>query len=363
MATNETKQMGLRFLAGFVLAGILYGVTVYTVNPVRDFAGGPVSAFPAVRSDYRSEKIALLDRYLKQGPVDGVILGSSRSMLLNGTRMSSMPGAGNARFFNFGLASAKGEDFLAALRWTARRQGGHMPRFVVIGVDVESLRDAKAHGDSIHPLRHLATGDPAITEQLRTLVSRTVTWSYARDTFFSIYLRLFPRKPAVEFLDDGTMRYAARDAARQAGVFSLEASMAGCMADCRTKIESTTRISRTQVDFLRQTVREARDGGADVAIWLTGPHPRTAAHMAQGTAYAELVRQSLDTIRAIDPKARVFDFHNSSSYGGDTTAWYDCNHFDDTHARRIEHALMANAPSAGASITATATAKGGSRGF
>jgi len=354
--------MGLRFLAGFALAAILYGLAVFTVNPIRDFAGGPAS-FPAVRSDYRSEKIALLDRYLKQGPVDGVILGSSRSMLLNGARMgTSAPGAGNPRFFNFGLASAKGEDFLAALRWTARRQGGHMPRYVIIGVDVESLRDAKAHGDSIHPLRHLATGDPALTEQFRTLVSRTVTWSYARDTLFSIYLKLVPRKPAVEFREDGTMRYAARDAARDAGTFSLEASMAGCMADCRTKIESTTQLSKAQVDYLRQTVHEARDGGAEVAIWLTGPHPRTAAHMSQGTAYAELVRQSLDTIRGIDPKARVFDFHDPSAYGGDIAAWYDCNHFDDTHARRIEHALMANAP-ASATASATAATGGTSRGF
>ncbi len=306
------------------------------INPVRDFASA--SPFPAVRSDYRAEKIDLFDRFLTaSGPAEGLILGSSRSMLLNGERLHAQTGLS---YFNFGLASAKAEDFLAALRWVTRRQG-HAPKRIILGVDVESLRDAQAHGDSLHPLRELATGPEPPLSYARTLTGRIFTWSYARDAAFSVYLSMRPRPAAVRFAMDGTLQYAQRDAQRRAGTFSLEAGMAGCMADCRTKIESTRELSATQVRYLCETVRELTDSGAHVTLWLTGPHPRTASHMAEGTAYAQLVAETRRLLNSLQrPNVVAVDLHDPSSYGGDSAGWYDCNHFDDSAAIRVEHLLM-----------------------
>jgi hypothetical protein len=36
----------------------------------------------------------------------------------------------------------------------------------------------------------------------------------------------------------------------------------------------------------------------------------------------------------------VFDFHDEAAYGGSPDGWYDCNHFDDTHAVLVEKALL-----------------------
>ena len=329
VALPEVWVLGTQFLVGAALAAGLYFLAIYIVNPVRDFVGP--SIFPAVRSDYRNEKIALFDAFAQKGAVDGLILGSSRSMLLNGARISALNGG---RYFNFGLASAKAEDFLAALRFTLRR--GQKPKHIVIGVDVESLRDTAAHGDSIHPLREIATGKPDPLDYARAVIGRTATWSYAQDTAQAVYLRLRPRPAAVGFAADGTLQYLSRDAQRAAGTFRLDAEMSGCIANCRKKIDGTTELSKIQVRYLRQTVREARGAGADVTLWLTGPHPRTAEHMAAGTSYTHLVSQTWELLQK---QGVAVDLHDPSQYGGTADGWYDCNHFDNSHARLIEQIL------------------------
>jgi hypothetical protein len=330
-----TSTLGLLFFTGILLAASLYGAAIYAVNPVRDFAG-PAS-FPAVRSDYRSEKAALFEAFAQSGPVDGLILGSSRSMLLNGERLRELSG-GHLRFFNFGLASAKAEDFLAALRFTLR--SGQRPKIVLIGVDVESLRDSRAHGDAIHPLRELATGRPDPLAGARVILERTATASYALDAARSIFLRLSPRPPAVGFGPDGTLQYRARDARRQAGTFRFDAEAAGCAANSRKKIEDTRALSGAQIRYLRLTVEESRQAGAEAVLWLTGPHPRTAEHMAAGTAYPQLLAGTWELLRRLEPDARAVDLHDPALYGGPAGGWYDCNHFDNSHARLIERILL-----------------------
>jgi hypothetical protein len=324
--------LGLLFLGGALSAAFAYTALAYVINPARDFQGN--SAFPAVRSDYRSEKIALFDAFAAQGPVAGLVLGSSRSMLLNGERLRQI--SGGKRFFNFGLASAKAEDFLAALRFTLRR--GQKPSHVIIGVDVESLRDARAHGDSIHPLRELAVGEDPAVKKAGTVARRIFTWSYAQDAAQSVYLRAAPRMAAVGFLADGTLQYLRRELQRSEGTFRLEPEMAGCMAASRRKIEDTSELSSVQIGHLKQAVAEARASGATVTLWLTGPHPRTAEHMSSGTAYSHLLAQTWGILRELD--SRAFNLHDPQSYGGSSSGYYDCNHFDNSHAQLIERLLI-----------------------
>jgi hypothetical protein len=157
---------------------------------------------------------------------------------------------------------------------------------------------------------------------------------------FSMYLGVRPRPSSVVFAADGTMQYRMHDQKRRAGSFSLQAGMDGCMASARKKVEDTPALSQTQVQYLRQAVREAVAAGATVEVWLTGPHPRTATFMASGTSYGDLLKQARSLLRELESGGVwTFDFHDEQSYGGDPQAWYDCNHFDDTHAVLVEAAL------------------------
>lgn len=324
--------LGGSFLGGCLLAAVGHFCAAYAVNPVRDFTGN--TAFPAVRSDYRDEKLALLEAFAAAGPVDGIVLGSSRSMLLSGERLQEL--SGGDRFFNFGLASAKAEDFLAALRYTLKR--GHKPKHVWIGVDVESMQDVRVHGDSIHPLRELAVGTPHIASKWSTSARRVFTWSYAQDTAQSVYYRIRPRPAAVGFLPDGTLQYLARERQRRDGTFRLDSEMAGCMAGSRRKIEDARGVSKAQAAYLMQTVDEARAAGASVTLWLTGPHPRTVEHISAGTGYARLVVETWGLLRRLDSNA--LNLHDPSAYGGSFNGYYDCNHFDVSHARIVERLLL-----------------------
>ncbi|MBS1832667.1 MAG: hypothetical protein JST65_08140 [Acidobacteria bacterium] len=341
-ASSRTWSLGALFLAGCFGPAILYLGLAYYVNPVRDFAVAAGHPFPAVRSDYRNEKLTLLDAYLEAAPrqpVGGLVLGSSRSMLLNAERLGRHTGL---RFFNFGLASAKGEDTLAALRWSMGRKG-QVPKLVLIGLDVESLRDARSIGDSLHPLRELATGEPSTLEYLEAIVPRMAAWSYARSVLLSIYFAVRPRQPVVGFAPDGTLQYRFLDGQRRAGTFALSADMPGCMALCRRKIEETDALSPAQVRYLKTTVQEAQGAGAKVVVWLTGPHPQTAAFMAVGTEYSQLLsgaRAVLGEVAALG--AETHDLHDTRSLDPAGEGWYDCNHFDNTNATRVEHVLTAS---------------------
>ncbi|BDC50750.1 hypothetical protein F183_A30660 [Bryobacterales bacterium F-183] len=315
---------------------MLYFAVAYYVNPVRDFESPAGHPFPAVRSDYRNEKITLLESFIEAAPdqpVTGLVLGSSRSMLLNGDRLKSSTGL---RFFNFGLASARGEDFLSALRWSMTRKG-QKPKMVIIGVDVASLASERAFGDSIHPLRELATGTLSTFQTVRTLVPRLAEWSYAQSVLFSMYLAVRPREPLVGFAPDGTLQYRLHDRRRQEGTFSFTSDMAGCMATCRRKIESVEHLSPAQVNYLRTAVTEARNNGAEVVVWLTGPHPQTAQFMAVDTAYKRLRAEAQQVLHEVgNLGAHTYDLHDPSAYSGDPDGWYDCNHFDNRNAVRVE---------------------------
>lgn len=339
---SRTWSLGLLFLFGFLVPGAAYLALAYYVNPVRDFAAPASHPFPAVRSDYRNEKLALFDGFLDTAPrmpVQGLVLGSSRSMLLNGGRLRQATGL---RFFNFGLASAKGEDFLAALRWATARKG-QAPKLVLIGLDVESLRESRSIGDSLHPLRELATGAPSASEYLEAVVPRMLAWSYARSVLFSMYLAVRPQPAAVGFDPDGTLQYRLHDRQRREGSFSLASEMSGCMASCRQKIEETDSLSATQIAYLNRTVTEARQSGAKVVVWLTGPHPQTTAFLAAGTAYPRLLEQTRAVLRETAQLGAVtVDLHDPRSYGGDEQGWYDCNHFDNSNAIRVENMLTAD---------------------
>ena len=203
------------------------------------------------------------------------------------------------------------------------------------------LRDAAASHDSIHPLRELATGSPSSFEYARTILPRVATLSYARDVAFSIYLSFRPRPSSVTFSPDGTLQYRLHDQQRHNGTFSLQNGMDVCMASARKKVETSETLSTTQVEYRRRTIEEATGSGARVEVWLTGPHPRTAAFMASGTNYSDLRRHASELLRTLKSEAvQTFDFHDEQSYGGDPRGWYDCNHFDDTHAVRIERLLV-----------------------
>src|SRR5438128_1064149 len=88
-----------------------YLALVRVVDPRGEFRTG---LFPRVTADARRDKMELFLRLQHRMPIEGLVLGSSRSMKL---RPSTLKKETGLSFFNYSVEGAKAEDYLAIFRW------------------------------------------------------------------------------------------------------------------------------------------------------------------------------------------------------------------------------------------------------
>lgn len=318
-------------LSVFVLTVFLfcavYAALVRLVDPQGYFGTG---LFPVLIQDARREKIRLYHAYAAAGPVGGLVLGSSRSMKLEPPLLSSLSGR---RVFNFGVESARAEDYLAIYRWV-RSQGGH-PRIVVVGLDVEAL-----HNDDVpetpfefnEDLQYAWRG----SDSRRAAVFRAVK-KYKRslgasrliDVGKSMAIAIgFVRQTPATLLDaDGYLRYLR---------WKPE-SLATCNEAMFARFRNMAGLSPVRRSALAQLIDEARADGAVVKLWLTPLHPATVAYLGPRSPYrARLadVRAYLDRLHG-EWSFDSYDYSDPAAYGGEPADWYNCNHMSDRDTRLV----------------------------
>jgi hypothetical protein len=341
----------MRFVAAFVaaaagLSAVLVGLA-WLVDPRDDFGTG---LFPVVVSDARREKVERFVSYDRERPVQGIVLGSSRSMKLAPRSLEAVFGL---RFFNFSVDSARAEDYLALYRWT-RRQGGSI-RLVIVGLDVEALHDDDTPDATLQSNAALRTAlegrQLGWNERLMQIVRRykaVFTTAYVSDIAWAVRLEL-SRAPgearAAVFEADGYLRYPRWEGQRAAGTFDLEREIERCLPKYRRRFEGMTHLSSRRRQELQTLIAEARGDGARVIVWLTGIHPRTARYLETRTRYGALlgeVREYLGELhRSLGVDVR--DYSEPSAYGGTLSGWYDCGHIDEIDASRVAASLARDA--------------------
>ena len=131
--------------------------------------------FPVVVSRTRADKSRLFLDFQRQQPVNGLVIGSSRSMRVAPAYLTARTGL---RFFNFGVDDARAEDYLAIERWV--RAHGGVPRLAVMGLDIEALHDDDEPDPEFltdpefrrqrHGLRRRGNDAPVVQEHLHRLV-------------------------------------------------------------------------------------------------------------------------------------------------------------------------------------------------
>jgi hypothetical protein len=88
---------------------------VRLVDPYRHFGTG---IFPVLSEDERAEKLRLFRNHAATGPIEGLVLGSSRAQKLAPDRLAARL---NGRFFNFAISNAPVEDDLAGFEHRGTR--------------------------------------------------------------------------------------------------------------------------------------------------------------------------------------------------------------------------------------------------
>jgi hypothetical protein len=330
----------MKFLSSILLSlgmcALAYGSLAYFVNPRGYFT--PTS-FPEVVLPDRQEKLRLFENFVRQGPVTGLVLGSSRSMKLE---PSALNRAFGGRFFNFAVTAATVEDYGTIYGWVRRQ---HItPQRLIIGLDLEAIHsdDQINNVVNILELRTELEGAKKTTvrdrlDRLEWSISTVFTFDYLTDALQSIGLKLKPQPPQWSFNADGYVRYQISESERAQGVFDYAKAMKGCAIKYQARYKAMTGLSQGRLDYLEALIQRAEGDGVRVIVWITPLHPDALPEVTRDTDYMQLMNEALAYVERLrlEHHITVVDLHDPLTFGTNGTYWYDCVHYDEPSAQRI----------------------------
>jgi hypothetical protein len=340
----DTRSRSLTVVRDFVLfvVGVFAAAAavLYLVDARGQFGTG---IFPVVVSQTRADKSRLFLEYHRTQPVEGLVIGSSRSMRVSPTYLSGSTGL---RFFNFGVDDARAEDILAIVRWS--RAHGATPRLAIIGLDIEALHD----DDEPDPefltdaqFRGSVSGYDDVETTIKTYKSMFTIW-YAIDTLTS--LRVFlrhDRRPRYHFEADGHLRDETIDALRAKGEPVFADHLDNCIDVYMRRFARMTKLSARRRGYVEQAVAEIHKAGGRSLVWITPLHPVAIARLEAATKYRQLHEEAaafLAQLRSV-PGVETLDLSDPDLFGGvRSVEWDDCAHPDDAEEGRIAARLVAS---------------------
>jgi len=337
----------MRFLRSFLVSllalSALYLTSIIIVNPRGDFAG---TRFPWLYANTRKVKLNLYQKYASEKPVEIVLFGSSRTMLLDPRELEDTSGM---RAFNFGVFAAIPEDYLAIYRWLRRTR--HLPQLLVVGVDLGALgAGAERSQDLLNNPALAAELDPSLRDPLRAVAHRlslykgTMTTQYAQDAIRAVMVWLRPREPLNTFRPDGGMEYPGWDRAISAGTFERAMVWETCAEGAVNRMKANLKdsVSSERLGFIGTLIQEATRDEVRIVVWVTPYHPRLARRLSTDDPEiwqrSEDARTRLHSV-ATGNRVTLVDLVNPESFGGDPANWYDCQHYHRADAARIVRVL------------------------
>ncbi len=332
----------MRFLLLFVLAlsaisGTYFGFIQF-VDPYGDSGAG---RFPVLVLDSRRAKLRLLHQYAEHGPVDGIILGSSRSLLM---RPEALAGGSKERVFNFAVDNAHIEDFLAIYHYALAQ--GISPKFLVIGLDVASLQSDDVHNpmfdrsDLKDYLTDVHAKPSRSFSQSVADVKDLYTKDYLKDAFKSILMKIRHQAPKTKFRSDGyEVQYSG--ASVEAGEIGAGHDFTEDVKAYLERLNGMHELSVSRLSYMRQLFAEANQHNTTIVVWLTPIHTRLYQLISEQTDYAQLIAKvnSQGADWASTYRVHYKDYSDIKTFGGAETAWNDPTHMACSNMDRVAGAL------------------------
>jgi hypothetical protein len=335
------QSFGGTFLLTLVLAVFCYLAMVTVVNPRREFLG---RAFPPVMPNTRARKLELLQKYKEAGPVDLVVLGSSRSMLLSPDLLESLAGQ---RAFNAGVFSAAPNDYLSIYR--VMKQQGIVPKTLVIGLDAESLDpgniptlDFNSNLALTSALEGTAPNLPAKLRHWARLYKDSLSPYYAQNIAESIWIWFKPRPPLFELQPNGQEEDRTVDLQIQSGVYPRAEKFKHCEDSEQAKFANFHDASPELEGYLKQLFSEAARDKVRLVLWITPVNPEALGIIQKDPQAGPNFRTAEDHLIQLGAMSHlpVRDLTDSQSFGGRPDSWYDCVHYSQEDADRIAKKLF-----------------------
>jgi hypothetical protein len=336
--SEDSSKVFLNWLLGSALATILgYSLAAVVVDPRGYFRTG---IFPASVLNSRQLKQALFREYSISGEVDGIVLGSSRSMLVAPKVLS---GLGCGRFFNFAVDSARAEDYLAVFRWSVAQ--GAKPGRLLLGLDVEALHDAAGLDERLLTNPSLMAGLGAggwdrLQSEARSwlAIGRAVfSGGYAWGMLASLRARSGDFLETRRFEVDGGARYPRWERERREGTFDQDGNIRGSCDEYKRRFAQMAALSPERIEVLKRLITEASSRQVKVVLWITPLHPRVVDVLERDTEYDKMLDQTRALIRELATRFGVIalDLSDPRRFGGNDTDWWDGSHMDEENGAKL----------------------------
>jgi hypothetical protein len=300
-------------LAGLAAAA----ATNILVDPRGEF---PPDLFRPIVADTTAASLARFQE--RQGPLETLVLGSSRASLLP-------PGPGG---FNFAIQGGGLQDDRLVYEYV--RANGPAPRRVVLGLDSFQLtaRDLRDIG-----IRRSATapeimGEPLDVGGWASRVMETLAYDYALDSARDVYLTATSGfdDPFMEIAADGRTAWATDQELRDAGTFDLAPRLErSWRVHIGPRYPDDAVVDAAAVAEARSLIEEIRGDGVEVDVVLLPFHPEMMPHLEATPSFGPLQAAARQIgLDACGPGVSFsfYDFTELSSFGGVPDGFYDGYH-------------------------------------
>ena len=335
---GDWNRVFLCWLFGGILACVLgYSLAAVTVDPRGYFGTG---LFPASALNSRQLKLSLFREYSRGGQIDGIILGSSRSMAVS-PRLLDEQGLG--RSFNFAVNSARSEDYFAIFQWSIAE--GAKTKWLLLGLDVEALHNVVRLDDRLrtNPPLMAALGESKLdrfrneTSSWFAISEAVVSDGYAMDMLTSLRAQSGDFLEWIHLESDGCVSFPRWERDRQQGSFSLDNNILRSCDEYRRRFASMTALSRERVDLLERLLEAATSRQVRVVVWITPLHPRVVQALERDTGFATVLNETRALVSELGRRfgVRTLDFSEPRSFGGNSVDWWDGAHINEQNAARL----------------------------
>lgn len=336
------RSFGLVFLASLAALIAIQCLILTVVNPRRYF--GSISVFPQVFTNSRRVKVETFLRFQREAPVTGLILGSSRSMLLAPAEFDRRTGL---RFYNGGVFAGTAEDFLSVYRFV-RSQGQH-PQVVVLGLDPAAILQGTPSEELAANFALASTLDPrprgrfAWCWHQAKLYKRMLRMQSLVEIADSIRLWRNPPEERNHFFANGQLREQTTEKAIQAGHYDFRLENDRSRQRMLESLRNSKGLSARRTQMVERLIEEAQGDRARVIIWMPPVHPalrQSLAALPEARTADALARDFTLNLAQRYP-VQVIDLTDPDAFGGDPDRWYDAIHTSPQDADKIARQLAA----------------------
>ena len=316
-------------------------LVVATVNFIVDpYAQYASDVFEPLVQTSRAQKVQLLAD-MTPAP-EGLILGSSRVMKLEPDVLEQQTGC---KFLNAGMNHAKSEDHLAMLRHYQSKNGA-MPRWVVLGLDVNSFSDQNQTDARLLSnsdlLPHVSSSVPLSDrfQRWRELFS----WQQTKMSLTSIR---HPKKqssepPLESFREDGLLVYHQREQEIAEGNYDFQGALDYTKREYKQLLYNFDRLSERRCELFATLARECRQADCQLVVFLTPMHPELHAYVSDSTPYEPRKRELKDFLaKQVHREGfTLVDLSDVSQFGGDPALFVDGVHPLEPNTRKMIQRLV-----------------------